>query len=120
MFGTPMVVLNSTKAIDDILEKRSVVTADRPSFTLMSAWCVILYHSFSLLSANLHGNRGGQDWQLFFLQSGAECSLQRRLFHQVLGPRACKDYETMLQTYAIENAMDLVKNPLEFRECLDM
>jgi cytochrome P450 len=57
---------------------------------------------------------------MFFLQQGEAWQRQRRLFHQALGPKMSKDYETVLQGYAIENAAELVKRPDDFGSCIDL
>lgn len=39
-FGQPLIILNSTKAITDLLEKRSGIYSDRPTLPMAGEMCV--------------------------------------------------------------------------------
>ncbi|KAF9227072.1 cytochrome P450 [Gyrodon lividus] len=68
MLGTQYIILNSAKAVDDILEKRSSISSDRPHFTM-------------------GGDLVGWGKALIFEQYGERFRLHRKLFHRQMGSK---------------------------------
>ncbi|KAI0764639.1 cytochrome P450 [Fomes fomentarius] len=93
--GNGILVLNSTKAITDLLEKRAAVYSDRPNFTVV-------------------GELMGLNQSMPLLPYGEEWRLQRKLAHAALSPSEVKKYCTIQEDLAAILAEQLLEDPEGF------
>lgn len=78
LMGTPMIILNSLDAIQELMEKRMRIHSGRPHTTLvcdMMSWGYILT----------------------LLQPNKDFTEQRRLFQKSIGPRVVQEYDSFVQ-----------------------
>jgi cytochrome P450 len=92
-------VLNSAKAMSDLLESNSAVTSDRPR-----RWMGVLAGT----GANVFTMSSQNPW----------FKIYRRLMQGGLNPRACKDYRTIMQQETNTALKCLATNPEDFRYAL--
>ncbi|KIP07601.1 hypothetical protein PHLGIDRAFT_70797 [Phlebiopsis gigantea 11061_1 CR5-6] len=95
VLGNKMLVLNSQKAMDDLLDKRSHVYCHRP------AWVGA-------------GELMGFDRSMILMEYGAEWRASRKLEHIALGPAAMRQYEPMQEKFAATLAKDILESPDHF------
>ncbi|KII86913.1 hypothetical protein PLICRDRAFT_273725 [Plicaturopsis crispa FD-325 SS-3] len=97
--GTPMIILNSSKAANDLLERRSSNYSGRP---------------LSIMVSELMG----WDWMMAFAPYGERWRALRRLFHREFHPQAAMQFRPL----EIEAAHDLLRrfvtSPEDFDEHL--
>ncbi|KAI0743770.1 cytochrome P450 [Daedaleopsis nitida] len=93
--GSKVLVLNSMKAINALLEKRAAIYSDRPSFTVVGE-LMRLEQSTPLL-------RYGDDWRM-----------HRKLEHSALGPAAVKQYQPIQEDLAALLAKQMLDDPEGF------
>ncbi|EMD35994.1 hypothetical protein CERSUDRAFT_52911 [Gelatoporia subvermispora B] len=93
--GKSVLVVNSLKAILDLLEKRANNYSDRP----------VLIFGNDLI---------GMNRTFLFADYGEEWRAQRKLAHAALGPSAVKDYISMQENVSIELSRELIKAPQDF------
>ncbi|KAJ3733959.1 cytochrome P450 [Lentinula guzmanii] len=95
-FGQSMIVLNSAKAIFDLLERRGGLYADRPPVVMA-------------------GDLVGWNNSPFLGQSGPRHKEYRRLFAEVLSARKVEEWRHLQQAKVIQLAAQLMKSPDAFR-----
>ncbi|KAJ3548586.1 hypothetical protein NM688_g5274 [Phlebia brevispora] len=95
--GTPFIVLNTAKAAQDILEKRSSVTSDRATGVMLN----------DLI---------GWDFNIAFMGYGERWRAARRAFHQHFRPDAVVDYLPKTTKWVREFAKLLLDKPDDFME----
>ncbi|KAF9646708.1 cytochrome P450 [Thelephora ganbajun] len=96
LLGKDMMILNSTKTISDLLDKRSKIYSDKPQLPM--AELLGLEWAFS-------GMRYGKKWKSY-----------RRLFHDHMGPGPVKGYEDAMRKAADSLLVRLEKDPKHYRE----
>ncbi|KAJ8072721.1 hypothetical protein PM082_016280 [Marasmius tenuissimus] len=92
VFGSALVILNSQKAVVELLEKRSSNFSDRPP----------MYMANDLV---------GLDWDLGHMRYSDRWRLHRRTFHQFFQLRATVDYRSVETNEARSFARKLIKSP---------
>ncbi|KAH6908092.1 cytochrome P450 [Coprinopsis sp. MPI-PUGE-AT-0042] len=98
-FGHTSVVLNSAKAMADLLESNSVTTSDRPK-----RWMGVLAGT----GANVFTMSSQKPW----------FKIYRRLLQGGLNSRACKDYRAIIQQETNTALKCLATDPGDFRYAL--
>ncbi|EED79605.1 predicted protein, partial [Postia placenta Mad-698-R] len=93
--GNHVLVLNSMKAINDLLDKRSGIYSNRPTFTVVSE-LMGLSQSMPLLPY-------GEEWRA-----------HRRLAHTALSPAAVKRYHGVQEDLAALLCQRLLQSPEDF------
>ncbi|KAK7472246.1 hypothetical protein VKT23_000367 [Stygiomarasmius scandens] len=98
VFGQPMVVLNSAKAVEDILEKRSANYSDRPPGYMINELM-------------------GWAWDFAHMRYSDWWSrLHRKTFHQYFQPRQVPDFYPIQRESASSFLKKLVESPDDFLE----
>ncbi|KAL0064837.1 hypothetical protein AAF712_008234 [Marasmius tenuissimus] len=92
VFGSALVILNSQKAVVELLEKRSSNFSDRPP----------MYMANDLV---------GLDWDLGHMRYSDRWRLHRRTFHQFFQLRATVDYRSVETNEVRSFARKLIKSP---------
>ncbi|KAF9556097.1 cytochrome P450 [Agrocybe pediades] len=100
-FGQKVLVLNSLRAAQELLEKRATVYSHRPSFTMI-------------------GELIGLNNSLPMLPYGPEFKRQRTLCHSGLSPTAVKKYHSIQETAIASYALKLCEDPSQFLSELRM
>ncbi|KAJ3968799.1 cytochrome P450 [Lentinula raphanica] len=95
-FGQSMIVLNSAKAIFDLLERKGGLYADRPRVVMA-------------------GDMVGWNNSPFLGQSGSRHKEYRRLFAEVLSARKVEEWRPLQQAKVIQLAAQLMESPDAFR-----
>ncbi|KAF4621149.1 hypothetical protein D9613_000281 [Agrocybe pediades] len=93
--GNRIIVLNSLKAVHDLLEMRASIYSDRPAFTMI-------------------GELIGLNKSLPMLPYGPEFRKQRKLCHHGLSPAAVKKYHTIQSTAVSSYVAGILANPETF------
>ncbi|TFK41796.1 cytochrome P450 [Crucibulum laeve] len=93
--GTSLVVINSAKVANDLLEKRSSIYSDRPEFPMV---CGLM----------------GWEWLMALLPYGEKWREQRRLFQQHFHPSNTAVYEDTVVEYVYEFLSDILDTPQDF------
>ncbi|EED84236.1 predicted protein, partial [Postia placenta Mad-698-R] len=93
--GSHVLVLNSMKAINDLLDKRSSVYSNRPTFTVV-------------------GELMGLGQSMPLLPYGEEWRAHRRLAHSALSPTAVRRYHGIQEDMAALLCMRLLREPEAF------
>ncbi|KAI0704573.1 cytochrome P450 [Earliella scabrosa] len=93
--GNNVLVINSMKIINDLLEKRGNVYSDRPNFTVV-------------------GELMGLGQSMPLLPYREEWRMQRKLAHSALSPAAVKKYYTIQEDLAAILAKQLIDSPEDF------
>ncbi|KAF9556698.1 cytochrome P450 [Agrocybe pediades] len=93
--GNRIIVLNSLKAVHDLLEMRARIYSDRPTFTMI-------------------GELIGLNKSLPMLPYGPEFRKQRKLCHHGLNPAAVKKYHTVQITAVSSYVAGILANPETF------
>ncbi|EKM50920.1 uncharacterized protein PHACADRAFT_151345 [Phanerochaete carnosa HHB-10118-sp] len=93
--GNNLLVLNSMKAVQDLLEKRADIYSDRPAFTVVGE-LMGLGQSMPLLNYN-------EEWRA-----------QRKLAHHALSPRAVKQYHVVQEDLAALLSKQILEDPEDF------
>ncbi|EKM49581.1 uncharacterized protein PHACADRAFT_154053 [Phanerochaete carnosa HHB-10118-sp] len=93
--GNNLLVLNSLKVAQDLLETRTDIYSDRPTFTVAGE-LMGLGKSMPLLNYN-------QEWRA-----------QRKLAHHALGPRAVKQYYVVQEDLAALFSKQILEDPEGF------
>ncbi|OCH86925.1 cytochrome P450 [Obba rivulosa] len=96
--GKSVLVVNSLKAMDELLEKRAKKYSDRP---------VLIF-----------GNLAGFNRIFAMCDYGEEWRAQRKLAHASLSPAAVKDYAIMQEDVAVGLVKDLLKTPEDFHSLI--
>ncbi|KIP07594.1 hypothetical protein PHLGIDRAFT_70828 [Phlebiopsis gigantea 11061_1 CR5-6] len=95
VLGTKILVLNSQKTINDLLDKRGNIYSDRPVFTAV-------------------GELMGLNQSMPLMPYGAEWRACRKLEHIVLGPGAVRQYEPVQENFAAMLAKEIIQDPDDF------
>ncbi|KAF9266559.1 cytochrome P450 [Marasmius fiardii PR-910] len=93
--GNKVLVLNSLKAIDDLLNKKSGIYSGRPFLTVA---CELM----------------GLDRGLVLMDFGQEWREQRKLAHIALSPTAVKKYQIIQEDIAVLLCRDILEKPEDF------
>ncbi|EAU82679.2 OrdA protein [Coprinopsis cinerea okayama7 len=94
--GQRTIVLNSPKAVTDLLETKSSIYSDRPI-----NW--------------MAGELAGRKWNVFSISSQhPRFKIYRRLLHNGLNPRASKDYRAIQHSETMCMLKTLATNPEDF------
>ncbi|EMD36016.1 hypothetical protein CERSUDRAFT_52754 [Gelatoporia subvermispora B] len=93
--GKSVLVINSLKAMTDLLEKRANIYSGRPH--------LVFGHELMGLDRIFAVRDYGEIWRA-----------ERKLAHIVLSPSAVKAYDCVLEEMAVRYAFDLVKSPEDF------
>ncbi|KAJ7323905.1 cytochrome P450 [Mycena albidolilacea] len=94
-FGQPVVILNSSKAVSDLLERRSTMYSDRPQFAFV-------------------GNLVGYADSVPLTPYGDRHREYRRLMSEVLGPRTVSQWRVLEEKHMREFLRDIVRTPEQF------
>ncbi|KAF8993245.1 cytochrome P450 [Cyathus striatus] len=94
-FGKGILVLNSLQAVVDLLEKRSDIYSDRPTFTMV-------------------GEMMGLDNSMPMLSYGGKYKQQRKLCHSALSSEAVKKYYDLQANAAAMYILSLINTPDNF------
>lgn len=92
VFGKSLIILNSLDAAQDILEKKSSVTSDRPRFVMIS-------------------DLMGWDWAVQFMSPGPRFRHSRKMLHQLLHAQAARSYWPAIQKGVRSLLKDLLAHP---------
>ncbi|KAJ3758757.1 cytochrome P450 [Lentinula raphanica] len=95
-FGQSMIVLNSAKAIFDLLERKGGLYSDRPRVVMA-------------------GDMVGWNNSPFLGQSGSRHKEYRRLFAEVLSARKVEEWRPLQQAKVVQLAAQLMESPDAFR-----
>ncbi|KAI0759411.1 cytochrome P450 [Trametes elegans] len=93
--GNHVLVLNSLKTINDLLDKRGNIYSDRPRFTVV-------------------GDLMGLGQSMPLLPYGNEWKVQRKLAHTALSPSAVKQYYSVQERIATMLCRDILNQPRGF------
>jgi hypothetical protein len=91
MFGRDIVVLNGARAAEDLLEKRSKIYADRPTWPMIDMI--------------------GRQNNVGFTYYGEKLRASRKLLHTSLGAAARNEWKPMIEEGCIDAMKLLVDNP---------
>jgi len=126
MFGADYVILNSSEAISDLLDKRSSIYSDKVRSLL-----IIIPHRFNSIPATstddgvvsricstfqsyineLAGRMGVYSWALPLIGYNDQWKSGRRLFHEFLNPGASKNYDDLQYHYVRDMILRLAESP---------
>ncbi|KAJ6562200.1 cytochrome P450 [Mycena capillaripes] len=96
-FGQSVVILNSPKAVSDLLERRSTLYSDRPQFCFLGN---LVGYADSVPLAN-YGDRHRE---------------YRKLMSEVLGPRKVSQYHAMEEQHMRQFLRNILQAPERFRD----
>ncbi|KAA1476022.1 cytochrome P450 [Dentipellis sp. KUC8613] len=99
-FGQAIVVINTAKAAQALLEKRSIIYSDRPSWTVIEL--------------------SGWDWFLGFLPYSERWRARRRVFQQALREQACLEYRPIQYAMAENMVKWLYEDPKDFQRYISL
>ncbi|KAA1476007.1 cytochrome P450 [Dentipellis sp. KUC8613] len=94
-FGKVIVVINTAKAAQALLEQRSAIYSDRPFLTIVTL--------------------SGWDWFLGFIPYSDKWRVRRRIFQSALREQACEEYRPMQHTMAENMVKWLYEDPKDFQ-----
>ncbi|KLO15615.1 cytochrome P450 [Schizopora paradoxa] len=97
--GQSVLILNSLKAVTDLLEKRGLAYAHRPRLAVA-------------------GELMGLNEGIGLMEYNPRQRLMRRLAHRALGTDAIKRYEPMLQRHSLLLMKDLINKPDDFEAAI--
>ncbi|KAF5336269.1 hypothetical protein D9758_016051 [Tetrapyrgos nigripes] len=97
VFGAPMVVLNTAKAIDDLFEKRSANFSDRPPMYMVNELM-------------------GWAWDFAHMKYSDWWRLHRKTFHQYFQPRQLPEFYPIQRESATMFLRKLLDDPEDFRD----
>ncbi|KAJ6621636.1 cytochrome P450 [Mycena sp. CBHHK59/15] len=95
VFGSPMVILNSYKAVTELLERRSANYSDRPPMHMANS--LMKWH-----------------WDLAHMRYSDWWRLHRKTFHQYFQPRAVPAYHPIQIKATRTLLLQLMQNPARF------
>ncbi|KAF9462161.1 cytochrome P450 [Collybia nuda] len=97
VLNNPLVILNSSKAATELLEKRSVNYADRPSLVMANELM-------------------GWDWDMAHMPYSDRWRQHRKMFHQYFRPQAVPAYQQIQVEATTTLLRQLLEAPDDFRE----
>ncbi|KAK1230830.1 hypothetical protein PQX77_006070 [Marasmius sp. AFHP31] len=97
VFGQRMIILNTKKAVDDLLDKRSAKYSDRPAMRMAN-------------------ELSGWSWDFAFVRHSDWWRLHRKTFHQHFQPRTMPQYYDIQRAAADALIRKLTSNPENFCE----
>ncbi|PVF96174.1 cytochrome P450 [Serendipita vermifera] len=88
VMGTPMLILNSLEAAQDLLEKRGDIYSSRPYTIMMNK---LMYY----------------DWWMILAPPGHAHTEQRKVLQKVMGPKAVPTYDVFVQDQSVKLVEEL-------------
>ncbi|KAJ3478243.1 hypothetical protein NLI96_g9898 [Meripilus lineatus] len=99
VLGSPMIILNSAKAINDLLEKKSAQFSNRPPLRLFN-------------------DVMGCSWNLLFIQPGPRFKEMRRLFNDFFHTKIMSNYHNHMLKHSSEFLCRMLERPEDLHEHL--
>ncbi|TFY69814.1 hypothetical protein EVG20_g2995 [Dentipellis fragilis] len=99
-FGQRSVIVNTAKAAQVLLEQRSAIYSDRPTWTVIDL--------------------SGWDWFLGFMPYSERWRVRRRIFRKTLGEQVCPEYRPIQYKMAENMIKWLYSDPKDFQRYMSL